>query len=233
MEAFDIKNINIYLNNSKLLNEKIKIHKLQIRKEVNGHNSLYTDFLFRKEDNGKYKAFNKSENLEIRITASEESGMEKILFEGYAVNSSMTLDKHLLMMQIRGISFSKKYDIKKNNRVYQDYEIMYSKVVNDLKTGDIENKDLNILINGEDKQIDRFLIQYRETDWEFMKRLAYYKDTFILCEKKSVLFNKSSVKEFEEISEKKKNELPSKEFLNGFTYENLADENWKLIRKYL
>ncbi len=42
-----------------------------------------------------------------------------------------------------------------------------------------------------------------------------------------------SLKEFEEISEKKKNELPSKEFLNGFTYENLADENWKLIRKYL
>ena len=71
MEAFDIKNINIYLNNSKLLNEKIKIQKLQIRKEVNEHNSLYTDFLFRKENNGKNKAFKKSENMEIRITASE------------------------------------------------------------------------------------------------------------------------------------------------------------------
>ena len=180
MEAFDIKNINIYLNDSKLLNEKIKIQKMQIRKQVNEHNSLYTDFLFRKEDKDKYKAFNKSENLEIRVTVSEKGGIEKILFEGYAVNSSMTLDKHILMMQIRGISFSKRYDIKKNNRIYQDNKIIYSKIVNDLKNGDVENKDLNILINGEDRQTGRFLIQYRETDWNFMKRLAYYIDTFIL-----------------------------------------------------
>jgi hypothetical protein len=201
MEAFDIKNINIYLNDSKLLNEKIKIKKMQIRKQVNEHNSLYTDFLFRKEDKDKYKAFNKSEKLEIRVTVSEKGGIEKILFEGYAVNSSMTLDKHILMMQIRGISFSKRYDIKKNNRVYQDNEIMYSKIVNDLKNGDVENKDLNILINGEDSQTGRFLIQYRETDWNFMKRIAYYINTFILCEKKSVIFNKSSLKEFEEVSD--------------------------------
>ena len=201
MEAFDIKHINIYLNDFKLLKERIKINRIQVRKEVNEHNSLYIDFIFRKEDKDKYKAFNKSENLEIRITVSEKSGIEKILFEGYAVNSSMTLDNHILMMKLRGVSFSKKYDIKQNNRVYQDSKIMYSKIINDIKTGDAENKDLNILVNGEDEKTERFLIQYKETDWDFMKKLAYYKDTFILCEKKSVIFNKSSIKEYEEVSD--------------------------------
>lgn len=42
-----------------------------------------------------------------------------------------------------------------------------------------------------------------------------------------------SLKEFEKTSEEKKRELPDREFLNSFTYDNLADENWKLIRKYL
>lgn len=43
----------------------------------------------------------------------------------------------------------------------------------------------------------------------------------------------NALKEAEELLSRKSKDLPTKEFLNNFTFEKLAYENWNIIRKYL
>ena len=63
-------------------------------------------------------------------------------------------------------------DIKKKSRTFQNESSTYRNVI------DIVNADYNNIQIKDDitetSKIDTFVVQYKETDWEFIKRLVSY-----------------------------------------------------------
>ena len=79
-------------------------------------------------------------------------------------------DVYTLTLKI--VSCSKRSDVKKRTRTFQDITLTYEEVASILS--DCSEEQLEILIQNEAKMktIEDFLVQYEETDWEFLKRLA-------------------------------------------------------------
>lgn len=76
-------------------------------------------------------------------------------------------------LSLEMVSYSKKSDIKKHTRTFQDSSLTYEDVISILENGSGEDR-LEVLIQNNQKKmpIDTFLVQYEETDWDFLKRLA-------------------------------------------------------------
>ncbi|MDR2022921.1 MAG: hypothetical protein LBQ71_06630 [Hungatella sp.] len=73
-------------------------------------------------------------------------------------------------MKIKAVSHSFQTDIKKERHSFQDknmtYKEMIRSIINLYPGGDILDKA------SQGKAIERFILQYQETDWEFLKRMA-------------------------------------------------------------
>ena len=100
---------------------------------------------------------------------SEKNG-KTIFFKGLIQKSKVTFQGGIYMLELWGISYSFLTDVCKKSASYQDigatYKSIFKKLIKQYQGGDV--KDLAT----KDKATGQLLVQYEETDWEFMKRLA-------------------------------------------------------------
>lgn len=71
-------------------------------------------------------------------------------------------------------------DIKKKNRSFQNESSTYRNVI-DIVNADYSNIQIKDDIT-ETSKIDTFVVQYKETDWEFIKRLVSYFNSWVVPE---------------------------------------------------
>lgn len=92
------------------------------------------------------------------------------LFNGIADEISVYQDGDLYKAEIKLISATYFMDIDKKSRSFQDKEQTYQDILK-LISGEYNGADiLDYVSNG--KAIQTLIVQYEETDWEFLKRLA-------------------------------------------------------------
>ncbi|MBL1229844.1 hypothetical protein IW492_11435 [Enterococcus sp. BWB1-3] len=106
----------------------------------------------------------------ISISKRNESGKSFSFYEGLA--SSIEIVNEGNVYYIHGISFSYTYlmDIKKKSRSFQYKNQSYEQVVNQIVSQYENGAFLDTITNGQ--ITGQFLIQFEETDWSFIKRLA-------------------------------------------------------------
>ena len=155
------------------MNEPLEIQDMQIKitQKVNDHARAYVTGMLSYELYNTYvnKITSKSEFM-IEYVRGEQA---KILFcglckhiniktEGITVNS-------VCQMELELISFSYLMDIKKVNRSYQNQLMPYDQLLSTV------NKDNNSSVHGNTmsgKLIGRFVLQYHESNWQFLKRIS-------------------------------------------------------------
>ena len=109
-----------------------------------------------------------------------EEDKKNPIFSGFIENVNLVEDKGIDYFEVEVISASILFDRKKRKRSFQNvsmtYEELALQVVSDYDGG------ATICTVGGDTAIGTPMIQYNETDWEFLKRLASHFDSLIYPE---------------------------------------------------
>ncbi|MBU2700781.1 hypothetical protein Ga0466249_001886 [Sporomusaceae bacterium BoRhaA] len=118
------------------------------------------------------------QDTSVSLKYTDATGAEKCLFQGIVTNIKQRTTAGLKHLDIEAVSFSYQLDVKKHSRSFQRQGEPYSYIfqrVNDLARQYVPNlkDDVVKAEGGQDEQITgRLIVQYQETDWSFLKRLA-------------------------------------------------------------
>lgn len=138
---------------------------------------------------GYITAKQKSKALELmaddvwgEVCFQDEDGKKGILFCGLAVSMQIQEenDSYLMTVELKTGTFL--MDLKEHIRVFQSGSITYGAIQKAILPTYKVNKCLML---EKDCPTQEMLVQYKETDWEFVKRLASKKNTVLIPNEKS------------------------------------------------
>ncbi|MCI9254070.1 MAG: hypothetical protein HFI58_04420 [Lachnospiraceae bacterium] len=147
----------------------ISIEKLEINQAVGEHAAALLRGSIQDEDVEKYRIL-LMEKIWVKIEAEDEGGEKRILMTGIIAGFSLERLQHIYVLELVLKSGTFLMDGRQHFRSFQDGNLTFldvMKMVNSgyaCETGIIAENSLNAGID--------FLLQYSETDWEFIKRIA-------------------------------------------------------------
>lgn len=159
--------------------EFLNVTKLNIYKNINEHGSAEIIGLIAPE-NAQTILTMQGLGSSAAVRLFDENSNEQILFNGLIQNISLENigDAHTMHLDL--VSKSIEMDQVKHTRTFQDISMSYDHVF------DIVCKDSGIgryYINQYSEQaIEKLIVQYEETDWEFAKRVASRLNTVIVSD---------------------------------------------------
>lgn len=156
--------------------ELINLLELTIEKQVNEHTraklSGYIDEAL--EDTYVDMAQN---NGKIYITVKDIEGNKQVIFIGRANKVEIQQCGNLRKLEIEAVSESYLFDVKKKTRTFQNEAQSYEAVLNTVVQGYKAAINLSV---GNGQSMKNVVVQYKETDWHFMKRLASQVNTYLV-----------------------------------------------------
>ncbi len=145
----------------------LSLSKMEIYHDVNAHASVRISVIIKEEDQQEI-LFRDWSDTSITVLKKGEEGLP--LFSGRIEKLVCHREGRLLTALICGISETAKLDREKKKQSFQKTEMTYRQVVQKvLRNGREAETVWNI---RDDKSIDTPLIQYEETDWEFLMRIC-------------------------------------------------------------
>ena len=177
--------------NGNILNNYI-INVLEVSSNVNNHMILNLELEFTNTQIDKYISYNQVEDFYIEISASQKNNINnKIsIFCGICKKSKIKYyGNQGYRFIVIGYSNSNYMDREVKYRVFQDTNMTYSEIINEimLEYSGSKNK-IDIIENFKTKErINSLIVQFDETDWEFLIRIASHLGLSIINTDKSVV----------------------------------------------
>lgn len=171
---YEGKNIGIILNKTKL--ENFVIQEFVLDENINEHQKLEIQLEMDDEQRKNLERVIEKEDVEIEIELTNaDKDIKRKVFSGI-VDYFEILDYGSYGCRILMRAFSKSvlFDRKneKKYRVFQDRNLMFSDIIDEINK-DYDDKKLEIKCSDiAKKQIGSLIVQFDETDWEFLVRLA-------------------------------------------------------------
>ena len=171
---YEGKNIGIILNKTKL--ENFVIQEFVLDENINEHQKLEIQLEMDDEQRKNLERIIEKEDVEIEIElANVDKDVKRKVFSGI-VDYFEILDYGSYGCRILMRAFSKSvlFDRKneKKYRIFQDRNLMFSDIIDEINK-DYADKKLEIKYSDiAKKQIGSLIVQFDETDWEFLVRLA-------------------------------------------------------------
>jgi len=153
------------------------ITDLKIKREIGEHSKLYLNAVIPEEESERY-ALEMDFNDNIQVTQQE-----KVVFCGYVYTAGVKVINHVHYLELEAIAYTYDFDIVKKYRSFQDLSMTYQDILNEIMSDYPKAEYIDTITKG--KVIDDIIVQYNETDWEFMKRLASHFGKGIVCEDKA------------------------------------------------
>lgn len=142
-----------------------KILSLSIRHNINEHGIATirgeVDSVTGQEDAARL-----TDTSLIQITTTAEN-QPPCLFSGVVLSTKLSCENDYMILEVVIASTSYLLDIKKNNRSFQNTAITYQELFTQTLNG-----NGTVEMNVTDKVTGTIVMQYNETDWEFILRLA-------------------------------------------------------------
>lgn len=127
---------------------------------------------------------NKIKGSDISIEYADiNDNKTKVLFKGIIESFRFSDSLGVCVCDIEAFSKSILFDKEKNDRLFQNKEDNIKSVVEEVSSK-IETR---VIYNTEIKKLGKLFLQYRETDWEFIKRIASNFGEVIVADYKSGL----------------------------------------------
>ena len=171
---YEGKNIGIILNKTKL--ENFVIQEFVLDENINEHQKLEIQLEMDDEQRKNLERIIEKEDVGIEIElANTDKDVKRKVFSGI-VDYFEILDYGSYGCRILMKAFSKSVFFDRKNekkyRVFQDRNLMFSDIIDEINK---EYADKKLEIKYSDiakKQIGSLIVQFDETDWEFLVRLA-------------------------------------------------------------
>lgn len=154
------------------------IFDLEIHKKVNEHSTAVISGSINRDKEEEYLyeiTGNQDAILKILVIGEDEE--ENILFQGIVTSFRLNSINGYKTLSLELKSATYLMDTDRHIRAFQDREATYGDLIAELMKG-YENG--NFLIKEMNTDIEELILQYQETDWEFIKRLAGRKQSFIV-----------------------------------------------------
>lgn len=146
------------------------------------HVKLYLQANVKANSKDKIKDIIKTvKNSVISIETPAYKTNSKVIFKGFIEKCKFMNSLGVNTCYIEAVSMTAKLDIDRNSRLFQDKEERISSVFKKVTRG----LSTNIYYNAEVSKQGRLLLQYNETDWDFLNRVAGYSGQLIISDYKS------------------------------------------------
>lgn len=223
-----------------------KITQLKILRELNEHARLYISGIINDGNLDKYVEETGTEEI-IKVLVKDDENNEITLFEGIVTKVSIKASNDVRTLEIEALSKTFLMDIKKVSGSYQNKNLTYGDIFEQKNNAYGDAVLVDNITNG--TKIDKFLVQYKETDWNFLKRLASYFNVALVpeCKLSGIRysiggageskvyeineFNYSVQKGLQEYNVKKSNENYELDDMNLISYEVVTNKIMGLYNK--
>jgi len=141
------------------------INDMVITESLNNHSKLIITGIVPEETKCKYV-----EETQAPIEVFTVGDSETPLFKGIVTKPLQKAEGNLYNIKLEAMSYSYLTDIKKNSRTFQDLPMTYQNVLDTVMGGYGGGGVLPYVDTS--KPIGEFILQYKETEWVFIRRLA-------------------------------------------------------------
>lgn len=157
--------------------EFLSIESFQMKQKLNEHVSLSFSGLIADSNLEQYLELLQND-VWFKIEVEERNQERQILFHGIITSYTISFTGHDTVLTVYGMSGTYLLDLKQHLRTFQDGTKKYSDILNLLCK---ENGNTSFIMGRQgDGEIGNLLIQYCETDWQFMKRLASHIGAYLI-----------------------------------------------------
>ncbi|ATP40167.1 hypothetical protein CSE16_08970 [Solibacillus sp. R5-41] len=147
----------------------VSIQELTLTKKINEHATLRFTGIVPEEVRDKYVEMTEA-NSAIEVNQLDHSGSPIPLFKGMILTIKVSAVREIYYIEVEAATNTYQLDIKKQSRSYQNKEMTYSSLFQLISP---PYPGLDILDEAtKGGKLEKFTMQYRETDWQFLKRLA-------------------------------------------------------------
>lgn len=164
-------------HNIEVLPFNISPNNLSIHKKINDHARVNFTALVPEGEKDKYVQQTKSQTaIEIKYVDSAES---TCLFKGMITHIEVRATRDVYCVYVEAVSYTYNLDVKLKKRSFQNKDMTYKKLIDEVMEGySGDYKDTA----SEGKNTGKFIIQYDETDWTFLKRMASHFNTGLVAD---------------------------------------------------
>lgn len=146
-----------------------QLFDVHINHQVNEHSTLYFRGLLSDELKDSYVK-DSSEGSNVSLLVRNSDGKKESLFEGMVQDVEVKVIQELYYIEVLAVSYSCLLDMEKKSRSFQDKKLSYTDLMHQIAES-YENAAVDDVITG-GRELGQLIVQYNETDWEFLKRLA-------------------------------------------------------------
>ena len=129
------------------------------------------------EETDEEGAIGNSAIVDINVVDESKS---KIIFNGIVQNVSASNENGIYYIEIQGATSSFELDVKEKSRSFQNEEMTYDELIEEILTDYSGFSFTQCIGNGQ--AIGKPLFQYKESDWNFLKRIASELKSELYCD---------------------------------------------------
>lgn len=140
---------------------------VDIHKSFNNHSTAEIIGMVSISDAKNYSQNYSNENVKIELSNQNDN---MVVFNGLIKNLEVSIEGDIAILNLSLISYSFLMDINKHTRTFQDKNMTYGEVTEAM----IDSSEVGNIMSPQHSStaISSMLVQYKETDWEFAKRMA-------------------------------------------------------------
>lgn len=147
----------------------VSIQDLRLTKKVNEHATLHLTGIVPEEIRDQYVELTETQTT-IEVNQLVAKGAPIPLFKGMILSIQVRMTRGIYYMEMEAASSSYLLDIKRQHRSFQDTSILYDALLKQIGASYQGFDVIDEATNG--AKLESFTLQYAETDWQLMKRLA-------------------------------------------------------------
>ncbi|NGP57909.1 hypothetical protein FLT15_05730 [Paenibacillus thiaminolyticus] len=156
---------------------EIRIHKVAIHMAVNDHGKLSFAGVIPEEKEEQYVRM-ADDSTPVELCYTDEEGKKQRLFHGLILKLQVRVENQVYWLEAEAVSHSHVMDLRRETRSYQNAALLIPDVMQKIASLYPDGQTLNTF--AEEKKLGGYTLQYQETDWEFLKRLASHYHTVLV-----------------------------------------------------
>jgi phage baseplate assembly protein gpV len=157
-----------------------RIHELRIEKRVNEHARLHMRALLAEERGDQdIEAFDYGKSVKVE-QLGEDGSVVRTLFCGQVMTRTIQAERSVYVLTLEAISWSYELDVRPKTRSFQPEHTTYEDVLERVLKDYVRSDSIDTASEG--SMLESFTLQYEETDWSFLKRMASRLGTVLVPE---------------------------------------------------
>lgn len=144
-----------------------EIKDFSVEQSINNHAYCYLTGIIDETYKDDYV---KKVNAENQIEVFVEGEKHITLFKGLIEHIQVKLTGGLYVVEIKGVSHSFQTDIQRKSRSFQNHQMTYEDLIKEVMSTYAGGAIIDFASDGQ--AIGQMIMQYNETDWAFLKRVA-------------------------------------------------------------